>query len=929
MTDEPDDESPLSPLPEPAGDDPLAGVPRGLFARLCFDRGDYALLGIVNDVLSRQGSTSLRRLLAPYLHPHGIKEMAAPKGLRIAYATIHLLGSLEVGLAGDRLTALRSLRDEVMVSAESGLEKNTARVLLQIMKELVRARGNPRRQLELAHDFRAAVPGKPRVVRRLLAEHHLLEMPEAWNQLAFDDHVHDANTKGRKSPTHLIMDAWIKGIRRLTVIHYHFVRQETASELLEAAAIMDMDVHIGIECLARHDGELVKIVWTPRGLARPHEFAEFLAAPGVKEFMRQGFELSLRRQRYVLALLAAFNDRHRPALNARHGLDLPPLDAEEFLAFVGAGQASVHHLARFIRESLRPHLDRLSEANIDAVHGRDDACALVVERDALDTEALLDAYLSPAANPDIPLPEAAAPGDPLPERLSLSPQDLVARIMGLHRQNRITLVAAELPIEDVLCILAQCRGAITTLEIFNLRVHEESGRDAGEVLELLSVLNTGNVVALKRLIHRVADRTLHHGADPAKAARVRDLATDIAALAAAYRKKPLAARIGTDSSGQSTRHHGMGLVVRDTLPTRARRQLARAARHAVPDQPSQRQAIPVGVAVTPRLTALPEECCRSPLSAWFFRLLRALPGLPLAGYRTSLEWVGRRYYKATAKKRQHLHPGRHPAQGQRPLPGRGHGRPAPPAPDLAHAQWTGQERAENPGRFRRGLGLLCLGQLVVAAGLVRAGDLVRHHGAAQRDPVGAGLRRPAAQPTAVLEGFREPGSAVRFAALYRLFGAPARHPGQDRAPGPGPGHHYHDRPPGPVFGHGPGQRHLPGLPQPVARAAPGGRHRQPVPVGRVHPPGPWASTNPWPGCWPARAWPRRNSPCNPSRPSPRSSPRTAWLRSSRGWPTGPATSACGCGTTRASSSSSTTPTACWSCSTPRRTRPNCSKPPRP
>lgn len=112
------------PLPEPAGrGTPRPGAPAGLLSRLCFDREDHALLRIVDDVLARGGSSSLKRLLAPYLHPHGIKEMAAPRGLRIAYATIHLLGSLEAGLAGDRLTALRSLRDEVTATAESGLEK--------------------------------------------------------------------------------------------------------------------------------------------------------------------------------------------------------------------------------------------------------------------------------------------------------------------------------------------------------------------------------------------------------------------------------------------------------------------------------------------------------------------------------------------------------------------------------------------------------------------------------------------------------------------------------------------------------------------------------------------------------------------------------------------------------------------------------------
>jgi hypothetical protein len=636
-------------LPSPPEEDDTgahAVKPRGLVARLCFDRGDYALLRIVDDVLSRQSSSSLRRLLAPYLHPHGIKEMAAPKGLRIAYATIHLLGSLEVGLAGDRLTALRSLRDEVMVAAESDLEKNTARVLLQIMKELVRSKGKPRRQLELAHDFRSAVPGKPRIIRRLLTEFHLLEMPEQWNQLAFDDHIHDANTKGRKSPTHLIMDAWIKGIRRLTVIHYHFVRRETASELLEAAAIMDMDVHIGIECLARIEGRPIKIIWTPRGISHPHDFNNFLTAPGVAAFMDQGFELAARQQRYVLALLAAFNERHRPTLRERFGLDIEPIDPEAFLAFVGAGQASVQHLARHIRNCLLPHLNRQSEEMLRTMGGRQDSCPLLAERDALDTESLLDAYLSPEANPDIPRPEAILPDETPPERLTLSPRALVERITALHRQNRITLVAAELPIEDVLLVLAQCRGAITTLEVFNLRLHESRGRAGGEILELLAVLNTGNVVALKRLIHRVADRLEKEGGPADKSARVRALAQDIATLAAAYRKKPLAARIGTDSSGQSTRHHGMGLVVRDTLPPRARRHLDKAARKNQAGQRTQRQALPVGVAVAPRVTAQPEA---APFGCWsrFLQSLRDLPGLRLLGYRVNLEWMGRRYYKAT------------------------------------------------------------------------------------------------------------------------------------------------------------------------------------------------------------------------------------------------------------------------------------------
>jgi len=120
-----------------------------------FDKNDYHLLQIVDDVLARgPESREFRSLLMEHMHPHGIKELAAPRGLRIAYAVVSLLGFFEKGRVHDRLKALRSLRDEVFLSSSTYYRKNTARVLLQIMKELVRTRDNEMRRLKLAHDFR-------------------------------------------------------------------------------------------------------------------------------------------------------------------------------------------------------------------------------------------------------------------------------------------------------------------------------------------------------------------------------------------------------------------------------------------------------------------------------------------------------------------------------------------------------------------------------------------------------------------------------------------------------------------------------------------------------------------------------------------------------------------------------------------------------
>jgi hypothetical protein len=623
-------------------------------------------LALVDDVLSRRDSPGLRGLLAPYLHPHGIKEMAAPRALRIAYAIIRLLGSLDAVLAEDRLRALRCLRDEATAAIGSGLEKNTARVLVEIMKRLVRAGDDPRRRLELAHDFRAAVPGRPRVVRRLLAEHHLLEMSEEWNQIAFDDHVHDAATKGRKSPTHLILDAWIKGIRRLTVVHYHFVHPDTAGELLAAAAIMDMDVDVGIELLARHDGRSVKFLWTPAALSRPEQFAAFLREPEIAVFMRQGQKIAQRHKRHALALLDAFNERHRPALNARFGLDLPPLSHEEFLAFVGAGQPGPLHLARCIHERLTPLLAARGEALGHAAPGDPALAAHLQTLDALDVEAILADWLSPAANPDITPPNDAAPGETLPERLRMTPRELCTNLTRLPGRFGLTLVTAELPLADVLLLLFACHGAITQLEIFNLRVFETQKRDAADALELLAILNAGNAVALKELLTRTAEATEAAG-DTAKAGKLRELRRDVGEMAATYRRTRLGARMGSDSSGRSICCHGMGLAVADTLPRRTRAHLAARARNP---RASLRRTIPVGLGVSPCLHALPDDAPPGPIT----RLLRRLaqwPALRLCGRRWRLSWSLGRAYKATAANANiHTLGGMEPTAGEKFLAGR-------------------------------------------------------------------------------------------------------------------------------------------------------------------------------------------------------------------------------------------------------------------
>jgi hypothetical protein len=608
-------------------------------SRLLFDWRDYELLEIVNEVCCRSPNLEYtRRLYYGHFHPHGIKEMAEARSLRIAYAVVHLLTSLEIGGVDDRLNALRALKAEVLDTAEGPLPKNTARVLLQIMKELVRARGDELQQLQLAHDFRMTAFGKPRVVRSQLRRYHLLEMPEAWNQIAFDDHVHDVNTKGRKSSTHLIMDAWIKGIRRLRVVHYNYIEPRFAAELLEAARILDVDVRIGIEFSARFRGKYVQLIWVPRGFPDAQAFLCFLEEKPMADLMRQGRQVSAYQQRYVMTLLADFNRQRLAALNRHLEVDLAPVDEREFVEFVGIGQKSVLHLEKFIHqkllEALQQKLSRLRREHARAAPTRRrEIEEWVTSVDGLDLELLVRQFLDVGPDGNLPPPPSAEDQTEVPALLQLAPAELLARMAALQSGYRITLNLTDLQVEDVLELLYESNGMITRLELFNLKDWSTGKTDhLPAISRLQHCINEGNPIALKRQIRQIIERVerSRHSDKAGRVTALTGILHDIDSLKVMYQATPLKARIGSDSTGRSPRVHGMGLAVAETLPLRARRQIHR-------DIGLNRKIIPVFISAFRRVTDIPRGAPFSRQSG-FRRALRRLPGLWRFGWQRLEDW---------------------------------------------------------------------------------------------------------------------------------------------------------------------------------------------------------------------------------------------------------------------------------------------------
>ena len=597
-----------------------------------FDKNDYKLLRIVNDVLARgPKSQTLRSLLVEHMHPHGIKEMAAPRGIRIAYSIAGLLGSFEKGKAIDRIKALRSLRDEVFLTAPTFYQKNTARVLLQIMKELVRSGGNELLQLKLAHDFRIASTGNPRKVRTELAKYHLIEMPEEWNQFAFDDHVHDANTKGRKSPTHLVMDAWIKGIRYLTVVYYNYVHPEVVEELIEASSILDIRIQVGIEMSTRFRDKYARFTWEPHGFNDNSSFLQFLQEEAVMKLMDEGREVSQYQQKYVLEVLDIFNNRHRRDLNQELQISLEPLNLNDFVTFVGTGQPSILHLARFIHNALNRQMEvKLAELSDEREHEKagDKNFSLpnMLERfQSLNVENIIHEFLVPTRNPEVYDPNIPQESPDLPLLLQYSLADLLSRLLTLHSSSKFTLNLSNLSAQDTMELLYAGAGKITHIEAYNLKnaTHSMSSgltvgisKPAEESLDLKSsakkyhlisalqkALNDDNVISLKSAIRaiiwdheeqRLALKALAN-LESAEGKKAHVLTDEIQTMEARtpeltqilfnletfhnyYKKRTLRSHIGSGSTGQAEHQYGMGFVVLDTLPFRARKPFHGATR---------------------------------------------------------------------------------------------------------------------------------------------------------------------------------------------------------------------------------------------------------------------------------------------------------------------------------------------------------------
>jgi hypothetical protein len=470
-------------------------------------------------------------------HVGGIKNLVYDKAIDMAL----LYRAICSGRGEDRLVALARLRDEAYNYQGLEMPYNTRRILIALMKETVKARG----ELELQHRyiaaFRQALSGRAYVVRSMLDQLGLGEVPEsaAGRSEGWDDQVYDNAGPGRKTPAQLVLDAYIKGLSKLTIVYEDLLEREALEEAVEAGRIMGIRITIGIECLAQTRQKLrFYHVLLIEGCSDARALGELLEAPSVRALLRLAHGNYAEYDRLYVELIRQFNKKSLPIIN--EGFEGTPgeltrLSVEDLRAQAKGKYLFHAHLGQLLHRRL-VKLRQARRALLPGVEGID----------RLKAAELRERFFDPLYKAIL------AEGDFVKaDRI----YEAVAEVEAELGTRRIR-VAYVRPLDDELgiCIGQLLANAthIDALEIWSNRARQEGYAEGARFLEALRrALNRGDATAAASLLASRGLAGIEQGI--------------LAEAAAVYRERPLEARIGSHSDGYGFMAPGMGFVPRDEL----------------------------------------------------------------------------------------------------------------------------------------------------------------------------------------------------------------------------------------------------------------------------------------------------------------------------------------------------------------------------
>jgi len=441
----------------------------------------------------------------PPSHPSGVNRWFKRRRISIAESYLTVVGDLDAKSSGARLEALKILADASFHSKSLDFPLNTARVQAALVKEVVKNRHNKRRQLELLYDFSISSSGQHQVIRKLCDELNVVELPENGMRLAdfdygWDEHVHDTATSGRKNATQLIIDAFIKGISRLTVAYGSAANHEAMEEAWEAGKILGVDVNIALEfSMLVGDDRFHFMALLPRFTNREEISGFFGGKSSEFRAFLEGLEKNqMKRLNAVGFLLEEFNTTYLKALNEGWPEDkiyrVSELTMQNLYAFIPNASINRLHLAEFFYTQYKPVLlDRLQLLKVKRALAKREQKAGRLSKEvykAIDDEfSLLKAEFR-ELTPDILLAKYFEGARIVNYQSIFENVQEVSRLLRAEGCKLKILHPLEHGFDKARCLVETHRGDLDFVEIYNTQ--DCIGRDRKELLDFAALVNSLN-----------------------------------------------------------------------------------------------------------------------------------------------------------------------------------------------------------------------------------------------------------------------------------------------------------------------------------------------------------------------------------------------------------------------------------------------------
>ncbi len=310
------------------------------------------------DLLNRRVEHSEEATAELLSHPGGFTRSFRKRRMGIAESYIRIARQLGKANYCQRLHALKMLVELSLHAKTVSMPLNTARVQIEIMKEAIKNLENKRKQMEMIADFSLASYGHEAVIRRFLRKLKRVEVPEKGIFLSnlglgWDSHVHDNVSEGRKTPSQLILDAFIKGLSRVTLAYYDIPHKDIVFEAMEAGNIMGINVSVAIEFSVGPRRRRKHFIYVPP-VSNQAEFVAFFESrcDQLSRFVMGLEENRENRRKTIIAILENFNQTHLIRLNEGYSegsiFALSPLRFEDLEKIVPHGQYSRNHLSELL-----------------------------------------------------------------------------------------------------------------------------------------------------------------------------------------------------------------------------------------------------------------------------------------------------------------------------------------------------------------------------------------------------------------------------------------------------------------------------------------------------------------------------------------------------------------------------------------------------